>query len=122
VWFKKANVIHMGDHFFKRRFPFVDVANGGSVDGFIANVERVLNMIPDDIKIIPGHGALSTKEDLAETIAMVKATAQRVRSELANGSPAAEVAADLDIDFPAQGSGFISAERWVQIIEADAKR
>ena len=122
VWFKKANVIHMGDHFFKNRFPFVDVANGGSIDGFIENVERILNLIPEDIKIIPGHGALANKKDLAETIAMVKATALRVRSELVDGSTASDVAADLDIDYPSQGSGFISAERWVQIIQADTNR
>jgi len=119
VWFKQANVIHMGDLYFKNRFPFVDVGSGGSVDGFVANVEKVLAMAPDDIKIIPGHGSLSTKQEMADTIAMVKTTASRVRKALADGTDTAEIAADLDMDYPEQASGFISAERWVQIVTMD---
>ncbi len=122
VWFKNANVIHMGDHFFKDRYPFVDVASGGSIDGFIANVERVLAMLPDGVKIIPGHGALSTAADLANTIAMVKKTSTIVRQGLADGQPADDIAAELDLDYPTYGSGFISAARWVEIVQADAKR
>jgi cyclase len=122
VWFKNANVIHMGDHFFKDRYPFVDVASGGSIDGFIANVERVLAMLPDGVKIIPGHGALSTAADLANTIAMVKKTSTIVRQGLADGQPADDIAAELDLDYPTYGSGFISAARRVEIVQADAKR
>lgn len=122
VWFKNANVIHMGDHFFKHRFPFVDVGSGGNVDGFINNVERILSSVPDDIKIIPGHGSLATKQELADTIAMVKTTAARIRAALTDGTEPTEIAAELDMDYPDQASGFISAERWVQIIAMDQGR
>ena len=122
VWFRQANVIHMGDHFFNGRFPFVDTSSGGSVDGFIANVEHILERIGDDVKIIPGHGALATRKDLRTTIDTVSTTSQRIRTALAAGESVSDIAAGLDADFPGWGSGFINAERWVRIVEGDQKR
>lgn len=122
VWFKQANVIHMGDQFFNGRFPFVDIASGGSIDGFVANVENVLSLVPDDIKIIPGHGALADKDDLRTTIDAVKTSAARIREGLEKDESVEAIAADLDRDFPGWGGGFISAERWVNIVQADADR
>ncbi len=122
VWFKSANVIHMGDHFFNHRFPYVDIASGGSVDGFVANVEKVLSMVPDDIKVIPGHGPLADKEDLANTTATIKATAAMIRERLADGAGADEIAADIEAEYAEWASGFINASRWVQIIQADLNR
>ncbi len=119
VWFKTANVIHMGDLFFKNRFPFVDVPGGGSVDGFIANVEKVIAMVPADIKVIPGHGSLSTRDELQETIAAVKASSTTIREKLAAGTDPAAIVTEIDAAYPGWGSGFISAERWVQIVQSD---
>ena len=122
VWFKESNVIHMGDHFFKNRFPYIDIGSGGDVDGFISNVEAVLARIPEDIRIIPGHGSLSNRADLAATIAVVKATAATVRAALNAGTDSAVIIADLNENYPSWGSGFISAERWVDIIKADTSQ
>lgn len=122
VWFKQANVIHMGDHYFKERFPYIDIESGGDVDGFIANVEAVLARLPQDIQVIPGHGSLSTRAELASTIAVVKATANKVRQDLDSGRSSADIIADLNNNYASWGSGFISAERWVQIVQADTTR
>ncbi|MCK6448550.1 MAG: MBL fold metallo-hydrolase [Planctomycetes bacterium] len=65
VYFERANVVHMGDLFFQGRFPFVDLDSGGSVAGVVRAVERVLAEIDDATKVIPGHGALATKRELA---------------------------------------------------------
>jgi glyoxylase-like metal-dependent hydrolase (beta-lactamase superfamily II) len=64
VVFPKAKVVHMGDCFMTISYPFVDLGSGGSYDGFVAVAEKVLGMIDDSYKIIPGHGALSVKADL----------------------------------------------------------
>ncbi len=40
VWFRNANVLHTGDLFFNGTFPFIDVDNGGSIDGYIAKWRR----------------------------------------------------------------------------------
>jgi glyoxylase-like metal-dependent hydrolase (beta-lactamase superfamily II) len=56
VWFRNANVLHMGDLFFNGIFPYVDLDNGGSVNGYLTDVAAVIEMIPTDTRIIPGHG------------------------------------------------------------------
>ncbi|MCG8462686.1 MAG: MBL fold metallo-hydrolase [Holophagales bacterium] len=65
VHFREADVVHMGDLFFNGVYPFIDLSSGGSVEGMIAAVEKVLAMAGDGTKIVPGHGPLATKADLA---------------------------------------------------------
>lgn len=64
VHFRGANVLHLGDTFFVGRFPFIDTATGGSIDGLIAAVETALLLSDGDTRIIPGHGPLSDRDDL----------------------------------------------------------
>jgi cyclase len=66
VHFVRANVVHMGDTFFRDRFPFIDTATGGSIDGIIAAADAGLSVMDADTQVIPGHGALSTRENLRE--------------------------------------------------------
>lgn len=121
VWFKNANVIHMGDHLFNGRFPFIDVASGGTVDGFVSNLETVLAMVPEDIRVIPGHGALGSVVTIAESIDMIRATQKIVQEAVAAGRSAEDIAkAGFGDRWSEFGSGFINAERWVQILLAPA--
>jgi cyclase len=64
IFFTKSNVVHLGDDFFVGRFPFVDLDSEGSVQGLINNIAKLITDIPADAKIIPGHGAISTIDDL----------------------------------------------------------
>lgn len=64
VHFVGANVVHMGDTFFRDRFPFIDTATGGSIDGLIEAVGAALTVMDADTQVIPGHGPLSSREDL----------------------------------------------------------
>ncbi|MGH9915451.1 MAG: MBL fold metallo-hydrolase, partial [Pyrinomonadaceae bacterium] len=59
IFFPKNNVVHMGDDFVRYGFPFIDVASGGSVQGMIDAMEKAMRQLPADVKVIPGHGALS---------------------------------------------------------------
>lgn len=63
VYFAQSNVLHTGDTFFNGRFPFIDIARGGSIKGDIDAAKKGLMIINDDTKIIPGHGGLATKID-----------------------------------------------------------
>jgi glyoxylase-like metal-dependent hydrolase (beta-lactamase superfamily II) len=91
VWFTKSNVVHMGDDFFNGMFPFIDLASGGSVDGYVAAVEKVLGQLPADVKIIPGHGPLGTRADLERYLAMLKDTTAVVRKGMAAGKTASQL-------------------------------
>ena len=81
IFFPQSNVVHMGDDFFNGgMFPFIDIASGGSVQGMIAGDEKVLAEVPDDVKIIPGHGPLANKDDLRKFITMLKETSAAVQA------------------------------------------
>lgn len=64
VQFKKANVIHAGDAFVRYGYPFIDVSSGGGVNGFIITLDKILGIIDDNTKIIPGHGEVASKADV----------------------------------------------------------
>jgi len=120
VWFRSANVIHMGDHLFVDSFPFIDVESGGSVDGYVHNLETVLKIIPEDIRVIPGHGPLTDKAAIRRSHDMIEATRAVVRegrNEGLNGD--AIVARGLPAEWATWGAGFVSEERWIRILLSD---
>src|SRR6476661_5793720 len=82
IFFTKSNVVHMGDDFFANRFPFVDLENGGSVQGLLNNVGLLIKQIPADAKLIPGHGAISTIEDLKNYHQMLVETTRIVQDAM----------------------------------------
>jgi len=82
IFFPKNNVVHMGDDFVRYGFPFVDVASGGSVQGIIDAMEKTAAQLPADVKVIPGHGALSNLDDVRAYTKMLKETSAVVQKEL----------------------------------------
>src|SRR5580765_4184374 len=85
IFFPKSNVVHMGDDFVTYGFPFIDVDSGGSIDGMIDGVEKVLSQVPADVKIIPGHGPVSSVDDVKAYLTMLKATREVVAQGLKEG-------------------------------------
>jgi cyclase len=119
IFFTKSNVVHMGDDFFLGRFPFVDLENGGSVQGLIENVGKVIAEIPANAKVIPGHGALATVEDLKAYHGMLTATTEIVRKGMEAGKTLEQLqAAGLPDQWQDWGSGFIKTDIWIATIYA----
>jgi cyclase len=82
IFFPKNNVVHMGDDFVRYGFPFIDVSAGGSVQGMIAATEKATAQLPTDVKVIPGHGALSSLDDVRAYTQMLKETSAAVEAAL----------------------------------------
>lgn len=123
VHFTGANVVHMGDHMFNGRFPFIDLANGGSVQGYITNVGNVLGIIQADTKLIPGHGSLATKADLVDFHAMLTTTTALVKKAMAAGQSLEQIKAQgLGSKWQTWGSGFINEDRWIETIHASSAK
>ena len=74
IFFPSANVVHMGDDYVRYGFPFIDVQAGGSVGGMIKACEGAVEKLPADVKVIPGHGELSTVAEVREYVKMLKDT------------------------------------------------
>ncbi|MCP2520063.1 MBL fold metallo-hydrolase [Candidatus Aminicenantes bacterium AC-335-K20] len=117
VFFTKSNVLHMGDLFFSGRFPFVDLESGGNVLNLTKTIESILQRIPSTTKIIPGHGPLSTREDLKAYHHMLIQTTEIVREKIEKGKSLEEIKAEgLPDVWKSWSSGFINSERWIEII------
>jgi glyoxylase-like metal-dependent hydrolase (beta-lactamase superfamily II) len=82
IFFPKSNVVHMGDDFVTYGFQVIDVDSGGSIDGMIDGVEKVIAQVPPDVKVIPGHGSLSNLDDVRAYLKMLKETREVVATAL----------------------------------------
>lgn len=80
IHFPEVNVIHAGDVFFNKVFPFIDLDGGGSVDGFIAGQQKLLTMADGDTQIIPGHGPLADRAELQAAVDMLIDAKSRVNA------------------------------------------
>jgi glyoxylase-like metal-dependent hydrolase (beta-lactamase superfamily II) len=124
IHFTKSNVFHTGDQFTNGMYPFIDTAaGGGSVDGYVANVAKMLELIPDDAKIIPGHGPLATKKDLLTFQATLNDTIGIIRKSAAEGKTLQETqAAGLPAQYDSWGKAFVSTKSWITVIYNSAKK
>lgn len=117
VWFEGKNVVHMGDMLFEGRFPFIDLNNGGSVRGYIANVAYVISQIDEQTKVVPGHGALTDKAGLQRFHQMMLATLAQVEQQQAKGLGNEQiVAAGLGEQWKNWHWNFITEERWINTL------
>lgn len=122
VLFREANVLHMGDVMFNGLFPFVDLASGGTVEGYIAAMELALDMTDADTRIIPGHGPLATRDDLQASIHMLRSVQNLVATMVEGGMSLEDVQAAAPLaEFHDDWSwGFVCTERMVILLYNDA--
>ncbi len=85
VYFRNADVIHAGDVFRTVAFPVIDQGNGGTLDGTIDALAILAGMAGPDTRIVPGHGEVSTREDVMEFRDMVVDVKSRVAGMVAQG-------------------------------------
>lgn len=117
VFFTGANVVHMGDDFFQGRFPVVDLENGGDVEGMAKNVGEIISKLPADVKVIPGHGALSDLEGLKMFHRMLVETTAIVRKKMKAHKTLAQIKAEgLPDEWKTWGAGYIKTEMWLALV------
>ena len=117
VFWKNANVVHMGDLFFNKvTLPFIDLSSGGNARGVLAAADKVLAMVDDDTKIIPGHGPMANKADLTAYRDMLKSVIGTVEKAQGEGKSLAQVQAmkpaaqwDVNPDAFIKGDAFVEA-------------
>jgi cyclase len=120
VLFKAANVIHMGDIFFNKMYPFIDSSSNGSIDGVIRTVEHVLTIANDKTVIIPGHGPLGDKKALVKYRDMLVTVKSRMQKLIKKGRSLEEIVAmkpNADIDGE-WGNGVLSPELFLSVLHS----
>jgi len=118
IHFQKANVLHMADVFFNGIYCYIDKGTGGSIHGMIAGATRMLAMIDNNTKVIPGHGPLGNKSDLRAFRDMLLSARDRVQKLKTAGKTvdqaiAAKPFADLE---PVWGKGFLKGDGFTRVV------
>jgi len=118
VRFYRGNVIHTGDLWFNGMYPLIDTGSGGTINGMIQGVDKVLQLADDRTKIVPGHGPLGDKATLQRYREMLVTVADRVEKLKASGKTveqavAAAPTADLDAVW---AKGTLKANTFVALV------
>src|SRR5690348_776469 len=120
IFFPRSNVVHMGDDFVTYGFPFIDLDSGGSVRGMIAACEKVLETVPGDAKVIPGHGALSTVADLKPYVAMLKEASARVGAGIKAGKTVQQLKDEKVLaGYEKWNGSFVTTDKFIETLYAD---
>lgn len=118
VHLRGSDLIHLGDIFFNGTYPFIDASSGGTSDGVVAAMDRVLALATDKTRIVPGHGPMASKADLQRHRDMIATVTRRIRDLRKAGRSDAEIkeakpAAEFDADY---GRGFIRGDRFIDMM------
>lgn len=118
VHFAGSDVIHMGDVFWNRLYPLIDTGSGGTIDGMVAAVDRALALAGPGTRIIPGHGPLATRDELAAYREMLATIGSRIKAMIREGKKLEEIVeANPTADFDAMwGKGFIPPRKFAEMV------
>src|SRR5262249_10546111 len=117
VHFRSADVIAAGDTYQTTTYPNIDVGNGGSVQGYVEGLDKILDLaVPKHLEeggtyIIPGHGRISDEADVLEYHDMIVIVRDRIRDAIKKGMTldqvkAARLTRDFDLRYAApSGAG-----------------
>ena len=126
VFFRKSDVVATGDLFTTLMYPFIDVANGGTINGYIKALNAIMDItVPNNVNeggtlVVPGHGRLSDEQDVIEYRDMATIVRDRIREYVKRGMTLEQVKAKkptLDFD-PRYGmdTGFWTTSMFVETI------
>ncbi len=120
VLFRNSNVLHAGDAFRSGSYPYIDVENGGTVEGFIKGLGIIQDMCDKNTKIIPGHGNVSDVSEVRFAQNMMEYVFKKIAYHHLNKKKEAEILAmtDITIEYDRQGfgDGFITREKFMKTI------
>lgn len=93
VYFTKNNVIHVGDDFTDKSYPFIDISSGGSIDGLISSLQTISSIVDDETKVISGHTGISNKTKVIDLTNMLTDVRQNVSQMIEDGKSLEEIIA-----------------------------
>ena len=117
IFFPKNNVVHMGDDFVRYGFPFIDVASGGSVQGMIDAMDKATAQLPADVKVIPGHGAISNLDDVRAFTKMLRETSAAVQKALDQHKTLEQMKTEKILEpWSKFSGGFINSDAFIETL------
>ena len=115
VYFKNSNVLHMGDLLFSNGFPCFDFENGGNAEQFVRNLQTIIDMMPQDVLLIAGHGPDYSIRELKQYQEMMSATIAIIRDSMETGMSLDEMKRkEILKNYTKWGDGFFTCDEWVE--------
>src|SRR5713226_4104634 len=93
IRFENANVIMIGDFYRNYGYPFIDRANGGTLNGMLEGCDQLMKIAGPDTTLIPGHGTWIKRTDIVPYADMIKSVRDKVKQLIAQGKTEKEVVA-----------------------------
>jgi glyoxylase-like metal-dependent hydrolase (beta-lactamase superfamily II) len=131
VFFRRSDVISTGDLFTTTNYPIIDLDRGGSIQGFIAALQKIVDMIipvygqEGGTMVVPGHGRLCDLGDVLEYREMAVIIRDRIQDMVRKGMTLEQVkAAKPTVDYdPLYGSttGFWTTDKFVEAVYKSLK-
>jgi glyoxylase-like metal-dependent hydrolase (beta-lactamase superfamily II) len=91
VFFTNDNIINVGDDFSDRSYPFMDLSSGGSVDGLISSLQKILLMINKETKVVGGHSGISNQTKVKAYLDMLIDIRNNINQMIQEGRSLAEI-------------------------------
>jgi len=125
-------VLYVGDFFFLDRYPIVDVESGGSLDGYLADLDWIATSYPAETVVLPGHNSFAPAPVELPRVADLAAWAARLRASIARVEALRDEGLDLEAAVErglgpelaplAEKPRFVSEERWIRFVWAERAR
>ena len=108
VYFTKNNVLHTGDAYFQGKFPYIDIDSKGSIDGYIEGINKMILLINDETKVLPGHGNVSNRKELVVYKKMLIDLRGKIQKEIDKGKTLEEIKTNNEIT-----KDYVSFNGWI---------
>jgi glyoxylase-like metal-dependent hydrolase (beta-lactamase superfamily II) len=126
VFFRRSDVLSTGDIFTPERYPIIDLSSGGSVQGLLNGLNRILEItVPAKYQeggtmVVPGHGRLCDEADVVEYRNMLAIVRDRIQDSIHKGmtldqAKAAKLTADYDPQYGAT-TGFWTTDMFIEAV------
>ncbi len=125
IYFRDANVMHVGDIPSSLRYPNIGVNDGGTVEGMMAAARQVMEVGNSDTRFIAGHlGPVVGFDEIGQQLEMFTVVRDRIAEAIRAGQTLEEVvAAKPTSDFDeARLAGAITPDRFVTLVYTDLSR
>jgi glyoxylase-like metal-dependent hydrolase (beta-lactamase superfamily II) len=93
IYFTKNNIIHVGDEFSDKAYPFIDISSNGSIDGLISSLKTISSIISDETKVVSGHTGISNKTKINDFSNMLMDVRAQISQMIDAGKSLTEIIA-----------------------------
>jgi glyoxylase-like metal-dependent hydrolase (beta-lactamase superfamily II) len=126
LYFTKSNVLHTGDAFVNKTYPYIDSKNSGSLGGYLIGLQKIIELINTETRVIPGHGAIATKDDVSYTYNMIRFLSERIALYAVQKKTEDQVASMSELtkeyDDKGFGEGFVTTEKFVRTMYKEVSK